>query len=80
MLVTFLKIQQKRVFPHVNLPTNEKKRSWCKEFRVKRQLMLDKNKPLDSFVLIKTLDAFSTTKEYDKRVIRMINKIRQLEK
>ena len=51
-----------------------------KEFRVKRQLMLDKNKPLDSFVLIKTLDAFSTTKDYDKRVIRMINKIRQLEK
>ena len=50
-----------------------------KEFRVKRQLMLDKNKPLDSFVLIKTLDAFSTTKDYDKRVIRMINKIRQLE-
>ena len=50
-----------------------------KEFRVKRQHMLDKNKPLDSFVLIKTLDAFSTTKDYDKRVIRMINKIRQLE-
>ena len=51
-----------------------------KEFRVKRQHMLDKNKPLDSFILIKTLDAFSTTKDYDKRVIRMINKIRQLEK
>ena len=50
-----------------------------KEFRVKRQLMLDKNKPLDSFVLIKTLDAFSTTKDYDKRVIRMINKIKKLE-
>ena len=50
-----------------------------KEFRVKRQLMLDKNKPLDSIVLIKTLDAFSTTKDYDKRVIRMINKIKKLE-
>lgn len=50
-----------------------------KEFRVKRQYMLDKNKPLDSFVLIKTLDAFSTTKDYDKRVIRMINKIKKLE-
>ena len=50
-----------------------------KEFRVKRQLMLDKNRPLDSFVLIKTLDAFSTTKDYDKRVIRMINKIKKLE-
>ena len=50
-----------------------------KEFRAKRQLMLDKNKPLDSIVLIKTLDAFSTTKDYDKRVIRMINKIKKLE-
>jgi uncharacterized FlgJ-related protein len=41
--------------------------------------MLDKNKQLDSIVLIKTLDAFSTTKDYDKRVIRMINKIKKLE-
>ena len=41
--------------------------------------MLDKNRPLDSIVLIKTLDAFSTTKDYDKRVIRMINKIKKLE-
>ena len=29
--------------------------------------MLDKNKPLDRIVLIKTLDAFSTTKDYDKK-------------
>ena len=50
-----------------------------KEFRVKRQLMIDNNKQLDSIVLIKTLDAFSTTKDYDKRVIRMINKIKKLE-
>ena len=50
-----------------------------KEFRIKRQAMLDKNRPLDSIVLIKTLDAFSTTKDYDKRVIRMINKIKKLE-
>ena len=50
-----------------------------KEFRVKRQSMLDKNKQLDSIVLIKTLDAFSTTKDYDKIVIRMINKIKKLE-
>ena len=41
--------------------------------------MLDKNLQLDSFQLIKTLDKFSTTKDYDKRVIRMINKIRKLE-
>ena len=41
--------------------------------------MLESNKPLDSIVLIKTLDKFSTTKDYDKRVIRMINKIKKLE-
>ena len=50
-----------------------------KEFRVLRQKMLDKNLQLDSFQLIKTLDKFSTTKDYDQRVIRMIKKIRQLE-
>ena len=50
-----------------------------KEFRVLRQKMLDKNQQLDSFQLIKTLDKFSTTPDYDKRVIRMINKIRKLE-
>ena len=41
--------------------------------------MFENNKPLDSFVLIKTLDKFSTTKDYDQRVIRMIKKIRKLE-
>ena len=30
--------------------------------------------------LIKTLDKFSTTKDYDERVARMIFKIRELEK
>ncbi len=50
-----------------------------KEFREMRSLMLSKNQQLDSFKLIKTLDKFSTTKDYDKRVIRMINKIRKLE-
>jgi len=50
-----------------------------KEFRVLRQKMLDKNLQLDSFQLIKTLDKFSTTPDYDKRVIRMIKKIRKLE-
>ena len=50
-----------------------------KEFRTARQVMLDNNKQLDSIVLIKTLDAFSTTADYDKRVIRMIKRIRQLE-
>ena len=33
----------------------------------------------DSIKLIKTLDKFSTTKDYDKRVIRMIEKIRKME-
>ena len=49
------------------------------DFRVLRQKMLDKNLQLDSIQLIKTLDKFSTTKDYDKRVIRMIKKIRKLE-
>ena len=50
-----------------------------KEFRDMRSTMLSKNQQLDSFKLIKTLDKFSTTKDYDQRVIRMIKKIRQLE-
>ena len=33
----------------------------------------------DPIVLIKNLDKFSTTADYDKRVIRIINKIRKLE-
>jgi len=33
----------------------------------------------DSMKLIKTLDKFSTTADYDQRVIRMIKKIRKLE-
>ena len=41
-----------------------------------RKLRLTTN---DSMKLIKTLDKFSTTKDYDKRVIRMIKKIRKLE-
>ena len=44
-----------------------------KEFRELRM------KTSDSLQLIKTLDAFSTTKDYDKRVARMIYKIRKLE-
>ena len=50
-----------------------------KDFRELRAMMLSKNQQLDSFQLIKTLDKFSTTKDYDKRVIRMIKKIRKLE-
>ena len=41
-----------------------------------RKLRLTTN---DSMRLIKTLDKFSTTTDYDQRVIRMINKIRKLE-
>ena len=45
-----------------------------KEFRELRK------KTKDSLQLIKTLDKFSTTKDYDERVARMIFKIRELEK
>jgi len=41
-----------------------------------RELRLRTNDPI---ALIKTLDKFSTTADYDKRVIRMIKKIRKLE-
>ena len=44
-----------------------------KKFRTLRE------KTKDPLLLIKTLDAFSTTKDYDKRVIRIIKKIRKLE-
>ena len=50
-----------------------------KEFRQLRETMLVNNRPLDPIVLIKTLDKFSTTADYDKRVIRIINKVRKLE-
>ena len=49
------------------------------EFRKSRTVMLANNSPLDPIVLIKTLDKFSTTADYDKRVIRIIKKIRELE-
>ena len=45
-----------------------------KEFRELRK------KTKDSLQLIKTLDKFSTTNDYDERVARMIFKIRELEK
>ena len=44
-----------------------------KEFRALRE------KTKDPIQLIKTLDKFSTTPDYDKRVIRIIKKIRKLE-
>jgi len=44
-----------------------------KEFRELRE------KTQDPLKLIKTLDAFSTTPDYDQRVIRIIKKIRKLE-
>ena len=50
-----------------------------KEFRELRQRMLDNNEMLDALQLIKKLDKFSTTKDYDTRVARMIFKIRKLE-
>ena len=50
-----------------------------KEFRELRQRMLDNNEMLDALQLIKKLDKFSTTKDYDARVARMIFKIRKLD-
>lgn len=50
-----------------------------KEFRTLRTQMLVDNQPLDPIRLIKKLDNFSTTVDYDQRVIRIINKIRKLE-
>ena len=50
-----------------------------KDFRELRASMLSKNEQLDALKLIKKLDKFSTTKDYDKRVARMIFKIRKLE-
>ena len=45
------------------------------DFRVMRAKMLAKNQKLDSKKLIKTLKAFSTTEDYDQRVINMMSKI-----
>ncbi len=61
---------------YINLLNNHRA---YEEFREVRADMIKKNKQLDSLVLIKTLDKFSTTADYDKRVTRMIMKIRKLE-
>ena len=45
------------------------------DFRTMRAKMLAKNQKLDSKKLIKTLKAFSTTEDYDQRVINMMSKI-----
>ena len=45
------------------------------EFRELRTKMFKDNQPLDARKLIKTLDAFSTTADYDKRVINMMTKV-----
>ena len=50
------------------------------DFRKLRKVMLDKNQSLDAIRLIKTLDKFSETQDYDKRTTRMILKVREMEK
>src|SRR6056300_605979 len=45
------------------------------EFRELRTKMFKDNQPLDARKLIKTLDAFSTTADYDTRVINMMTKV-----
>ena len=47
------------------------------DFRELRNQMLKANKPLDAKKLIKTLKAFSTTEDYDMRVINMMKKIKK---
>ena len=49
-----------------------------KEFRELRTKLLEKGELLDSVQLIATLDKFSTTEDYDKRVIDMIGKIEKV--
>ena len=41
--------------------------------------MLSRNQNLDALRLIKTLDKFSETPDYDKRTTRMILKVREME-
>ena len=48
------------------------------DFRTLRAKMIKNKKPLDATKLIKTLDAFSTTEDYDKRVIRVIGEIKEV--
>ena len=49
------------------------------DFRIMRTKMLATNQKLDSSKLIKTLKAFSTTKDYASRVIRMMNEVEKLD-
>lgn len=49
------------------------------KFRVMRDKMLESGQDLDPIKLITTLDMFSTTEDYDKRVIRIIKKVRDME-
>ena len=41
--------------------------------------MLDNRGEMDSLILIRFIDKFSTTSDYDKRVALIIKKIRKLE-
>ncbi len=49
-----------------------------KDFRELRTQMFKENEPLDAKKLIKTLNAFSTTADYDVRVINMMNKVDEI--
>ena len=48
------------------------------KFRELRTKYFKNNQPLNARELIKTIDAFSTTADYDKRVINMMNKVEEL--
>ncbi len=49
------------------------------KFRAMRDKMIENGQDLDPIRLITTLDRFSTTEDYDKRVISIIKKVRNME-
>ena len=49
------------------------------DFRKAREVFFNNNTDPDPLVLIKNIDKFSTTSDYDKRVRRIILKVRELE-
>ena len=48
------------------------------EFRVLRKKLLKDGEKLDAKALVKTLDKFSTTEDYDKRVINIMGKVEEV--
>jgi len=49
-----------------------------KEFRELRKQLLKDGEKLDAKALVRTLDKFSTTEDYDQRVINIMGKVRSV--